>query len=516
MKCRLLSLCVMVLLLLEANLAIAQSFTDVTIGTAHICAISDSSDVECTTASHAQRYSAPEGLTQMIDIAAGDQHTCGIDLDGQAVCWGDGQSEFGAFDQLKIPAITQPLVSIDAGPNHTCAIDVNGRVWCWGLDTNEQSQPPGDGLGVDGTGFIKVDGGLNFSCGIQTGGDIACWTNDSRFSSLSNIEGPFIDLDISYRTACGLKSDGSIDCWLSRFEPPNNGPYTDVVVSQSAICGLNQNQTVDCTFDSRFEPDYLIFPDDTRFTAIESGSETFSAPLPFCGLTVNGSIECSLSSQFDSLTPPGSTDSGNQGLDNVHFALTAQHYAKNKIELFWNSPPARYGKEQILVEVYRNDVLVDTTDNSKSWYDPSEQAQNPVTYKIRATNEQGDFGPFSSSVTVDNDSGTVTYNNPVTSFDIVKPIHTVDSLRLSFSGNTRFVVWSGSEPGTNGLKGYEVRINNEPVVFIDGFVHRLDSFNNSDCNIISVAAMADDGTIFDYRSIVSNRFSRNYSSCTNR
>jgi len=230
-------------------------------------------------------------------------------------------------------------------------------------------------------------------------------------------------------------------------------------------------------------------------------------------LTVSGSIECSLSSQFDSVVPPGSPD---RDLSDVHFALTARQYTRNKIELFWNSPPARYGKEQILVEVYRNGILVDTTENSSSWYDPNEQSQNPVIYKIRATDRQGLVGPFSSTVTVDNETGSVTYDEPLASFDTVKPVHTVDSLRLSLSGNNYFVVWSGSVPGMDGLKGYEVRINNEPVVFNDGFVHRLESFNRSDCTIISVAAMSDDGTIFDYRTIVTNRFSRNYSSCSNR
>jgi len=516
MKIRFLILSTFVFLSLGANLAFAQSFTDVSIGTSHICAISDTANVECTTASHAQRYGAPDGLPQMVDVTAGDQHTCGIDLDGKAVCWADNQSEFGAFNQARVPAITQPLVSIEAGSNHTCAVDVDGRVWCWGLDSNQQSQPPGDGLGVNGAGFVKVDGGLNFSCGIQTGGDIVCWTNDSHILANSNIEGPFTDLDVSYRTACGLKSDGVIDCWRSRFAPPSNGPYTDLVVSGSAICGLNQDQTVDCTFDSQFEPEAPVFPVGTRFTAIESGSDVFSAALSFCGLTVSGSVACSSSRQFDALTPPGSEDSTNQRLDDVHYALTAQFYASNKIELFWNSSPLRYDDEQILVEVYRNDVLVDTTENSSSWYDPSEQDQNPIVYKIRAIDRVGRVGPFSSAVTIDNETGQVTNNDQETEFDLVAPIHTVDSLRVSFSGNTYFVIWSGSEPGTDGLKGYEVRINNEPVVFNDGFVHRLESFNRSDCNIISVAAMSDQGTIFDYRTIVTNRFSRNYSSCTNR
>ncbi len=516
MKVRIIYLFTLLLLIVNANIAAAQAFTDVSIGSSHICAISDTGEVECTTASHAQRYGAPEELPLMVDIAAGDQHTCGIDLDGQAVCWAGNQSEFGAFDQANVPLITQPLVSIETGTNHTCAIDVNGRVWCWGLDTNQQSQPPGNGLGENGAGFIKVDGGLNFSCGIQTGGDIVCWTNDSHLSSTGYIEGPFVDLDISYRTACGLKSDGTIDCWRSRFDPPSDGPYTDLVVSGSAICGLNQNQTVDCTFASEFEADAAIFPADAQFTSIESGSEVFSAPLPFCGLTVSGSIVCSSSRLFDVVAPPGSDDSTARSLNNIHFALSAQYYAKNKFELFWNSQPLRYDDEQILVEIYRNGVLVDTTENSTSWYDPSEQNQNLVTYKIRATDRQGQVGPFSSTVSIDNSTGSVSYDDSQTDFELVTPLHTVDSLRVSFSGNALFVVWSGSEPGTNDLKGYEVRVNGEPVVFTDGFVHRLESFNRSDCNIVSVAAMSDEGTIFDYRTVVTNRFSRNYSSCSNR
>lgn len=515
MKFRLLFLST-VAMLMNFNTAVAQIFTDVTLGSSHICAISESADVECTTASHAQRYAPPENLAQMVDVVAGDQHTCGIDLDGQAVCWADNQSEFGAYDQARVPEITQPLVSIGAGANHTCAIDVDNRVWCWGLDTNQQSQPPGDGLGENGAGFIKVDGGLNFSCGIQTGGDIACWTNDTHIANTGIIEGPFIDLDLSYRTACGLKSDGSIDCWHSRFEPPNNGPYTDLVVGSTAICGLNQNQIIDCTFDPDNTPDGPIFPSDSRFTAIESGAGVFSTVLPFCGLTVSGAIECSSSTQFDSLSPPGSTEANDSGINDVRFVLTASRYSNNKIEIFWNQPPLRVGSEQVLVEVYRNDVLVDTTMNSSSWYDPSEQAKNPVVYKIRATDMLGRFGPFSSPVSVDNVTGQVTYADESNTFDFVQPTHSVDSLRLSRSGNDLILTWSGSEPGSNGLKGYEVRINNEPVVFKDSFTHRVESINSSDCNLISVAAVSDQGTIFDYRTLVSNRFSPNFSSCSNR
>jgi len=118
----------------SASGAYAQSFTDLTLGSSHMCGLTDTADVICTTAGFAQRLDAPADLPQMIDIAAGDQHTCGIDLEGTAVCWGpsenvfDRSKNFGNYDQLNVPMIDQPLVSIAAGNNHTCAVDVNGWV----------------------------------------------------------------------------------------------------------------------------------------------------------------------------------------------------------------------------------------------------------------------------------------------------------------------------------------------------------------------------------------------------
>jgi len=202
----------------------AQVFTDVTVGSTHICGLTDTADGICTTASFATRMEPPEDLPQMIDIAAGAEHTCGIDLQGSAVCWGptenvfDSSRNFGNYDQLDIPLIDQPLTSIAAGENHTCALDVSGKVYCWGLNTNAQTEPPGDGLGNNGEGFRKVTAGLNFSCGIQANQDVACWTTDfSRFPTMGGIvAGPFIDIDAAHWTACGLKEDGSINCWSGR------------------------------------------------------------------------------------------------------------------------------------------------------------------------------------------------------------------------------------------------------------------------------------------------------------
>lgn len=518
MKLRLLSIPTFALLALSVTPAAAQTFTDLTVGTQHICAITDESDVVCNTASFATRLAAPIDAPQMIDIAVGEAHSCGISLEGEAFCWGgnDSGTNFGPFDQLNIPAIDRPLVSIAAGNNHSCAIDIDSRVWCWGLNSNQQTQPPGEGLGDHGGGFIKVDAGSNNSCGIQSDGDIACWTDEaSRDNGRSrNVPGPFIDLDVAYGNQCGLRADGAIECWINVFDPPGNGPYTDLVVSHSAICGLNQNQNMDCTFSRNVtDEEQALIPVNTQFSSIESGLvgnflSRFDLAVPFCGITLSGSIECADNTQRRLPLPPGAGDGPGVDFSTIDLSLAAERYSKNSVELFWPI------KDRIFMEIYRNDVLVDTTTNNASWFDTTEQTQNPAVYKIRPMDMQGNVGPFSLPVTVDINTGDITYDDGVTNFDFVQPIHSVDSVSVVRSGNRYSVVWTGSMPGLDGLKGYEVRVNNEVVGFNDGFRLRLDSsFESGECNVISVAAMSEQGLIFDYRTTVSNRSSTRRSNC---
>ena len=72
---------------------------------------------------------APEG--QFIDLSAGLDHTCAIDLEGAIQCW--GYNEHGQSDP---PEGT--FEKISAGYFHSCAIDSNGRVECWGIADGSQ------------------------------------------------------------------------------------------------------------------------------------------------------------------------------------------------------------------------------------------------------------------------------------------------------------------------------------------------------------------------------------------
>lgn len=82
-------------------------------------------------------------LQDVEHIAAGGNHTCAIVSDGSAWCWGDnsfGQLGNGSASEASFPVqvltsggpVLDDLVQIVAGNAHTCAVARDGHVWCWG------------------------------------------------------------------------------------------------------------------------------------------------------------------------------------------------------------------------------------------------------------------------------------------------------------------------------------------------------------------------------------------------
>jgi alpha-tubulin suppressor-like RCC1 family protein len=131
-----------------------------------------------------------------VAVAAGSDHTCAIDVSGQAWCWGGGDSgqlgDAAAVDQPAPVAVTLPgrltVAAVSAGGAHSCAVDTAGGVWCWGADDRGQL-----GLGVTGAPVTApaavaglagpatgVSAGGAHSCATLAGGSVWCWgANDS-------------------------------------------------------------------------------------------------------------------------------------------------------------------------------------------------------------------------------------------------------------------------------------------------------------------------------------------------
>jgi hypothetical protein len=82
------------------------------------------------------------GLSAVVDVEAGNSHTCARRTDGSVACWGYGeQGQLG--DGRSTSSTTAPVVRTVSGLTNvtdlalgysvSCAI-ASGRVWCWGQD----------------------------------------------------------------------------------------------------------------------------------------------------------------------------------------------------------------------------------------------------------------------------------------------------------------------------------------------------------------------------------------------
>ena len=125
------------------------------------------------------------------DISAGAEHTCAIDVDETAYCWGnDTDGRLGIGDDFGLLLVNTPqevdddFLSISAGQAHTCGIrqTLNApEAYCWGAGDSGQI---GDGnemsfdtpRAVSGSlDYQSVSAGGEHSCGFNDDGDAFCW-----------------------------------------------------------------------------------------------------------------------------------------------------------------------------------------------------------------------------------------------------------------------------------------------------------------------------------------------------
>lgn len=230
-------------------------------------------------------------------IAAGADHVCGLDEEGQAFCWGAngaGQLGDGTRTQQDRPvpvADRRSFVAITAGVAHTCALTADGRAYCWG----------DDGLGQLGAGaipssdrpvpvsgdvrFHRIAAGGHHTCALDVNGKAWCWgyndvgqLGDGRVGGRTNAHGPtpvepvsglgtIVDIAANDGQSCALDASGAAWCWGDdRYGQLGDGRVT---------APLQANPSP-----------VRVVSESLRFTAISTGS--FHA----CALTGDGRAYC--------------------------------------------------------------------------------------------------------------------------------------------------------------------------------------------------------------------------------
>ncbi|RVU44724.1 hypothetical protein EA187_09275 [Lujinxingia sediminis] len=151
----------------------------------------------CEYACRPGSLASAEGCRDHLRVAAGSTHSCALDAQGQAYCWGanaQGQLGDGTTERSLVPVAVQGLEgivlsAIYAGESHTCGLSDAGQVYCWGANAYGQL---GDGTAVDRlvptalTGLsepvlsLAIGARGDHTCAITAGGAPRCWGRNDK------------------------------------------------------------------------------------------------------------------------------------------------------------------------------------------------------------------------------------------------------------------------------------------------------------------------------------------------
>jgi alpha-tubulin suppressor-like RCC1 family protein len=146
-------------------------------------------------------------------ISAGGVHTCALEAGGKAWCWGSNESsQLGnigtpnVFSATPVPVtpVTMRFKSISAGAEHTCAIDMNDDAWCWGSNLGARA-----GIDVNNCGQSEsISCAFNYAVKTQASGPRA---------GVSHLPIKFKSLSAGAVNTCGIDLAGNVQCWGTRL-----------------------------------------------------------------------------------------------------------------------------------------------------------------------------------------------------------------------------------------------------------------------------------------------------------
>jgi alpha-tubulin suppressor-like RCC1 family protein len=180
------------------------------------------------------------GVGGVVRLALGFQHSCVRRADGDVRCWGrNNGGQVGDLTTTNRPTqvtvigtrtltlsgpIDTPLVDADglaAGERHTCSLQVDDKIRCWGANdlgqlgrgnTNPQTFFAPTVSGSGGTiGARSVTAGVDQACARRADGTTACWDSDLTPAAVSGFTRT-LAVAVGASHKCALRSDGVVRC----------------------------------------------------------------------------------------------------------------------------------------------------------------------------------------------------------------------------------------------------------------------------------------------------------------
>ncbi|MDX2193514.1 MAG: hypothetical protein NW201_09165 [Gemmatimonadales bacterium] len=289
---------------------------------------------------------APGGV-RFSQVAAGQDHSCGVTAAGVVYCWGaNGNGQLGdgtSATRRRTPvAVVAPaavsFAQVVTGKAHSCGVTGSGAAYCWGANpdgvlgdgTTLQRTTPVAVVSPAGVTFSQLATGLSHTCGMTPTAATYCWGSNlfGRLGDGTTTERStpvavavpagvtFMRVAMGSSLACGLTPAGSAYCWgegglvgdgtsVRRTTPVAVATPAEVTLSQvttggSHSCGLTvagvaycwgsnlSGQIGDGTTTQRLTPVAVAAPAGVAFTQVATGPNG----LHTCGVTVEGAAYC--------------------------------------------------------------------------------------------------------------------------------------------------------------------------------------------------------------------------------
>lgn len=182
-----------------ARISGGHAFQAIAMGGYHTCALDIEGKAWCWGDAYGGKLGAGSAPSSRVPVAtlgdgrfkriwAGVNHTCALTETGLAHCWGSNESNqlgpgAGDVPQVDVPtlALDRPLTQLALSASSTCALDVEGKAWCWGgpgphLGRGEGgSLDPGPQPVVGDHRFQQLVAGLEHVCGLDLENEVWCW-----------------------------------------------------------------------------------------------------------------------------------------------------------------------------------------------------------------------------------------------------------------------------------------------------------------------------------------------------